>query len=386
MKNYMPLVIMVIWFVLTLGFLNECQRNVVPPPPRRAYIMPCDCAGTEINIGDRVGECDAPYGNGLVQSISVPSTAGGGFNIGVEWDNPALGGPLWDATGGGRAGCHLLIVVPLVRATAAAAGVAAPDAALAAPKARKKIVLHPKVALPPSAEPEAHREALEVPADAVPFPPSAGLLHGVRKRAFSPPPLGWEWKVDALMADGATQPDKAMARLFSKRVGAIDSPEVERTKIHLAPRDSMIYLPYQGSPDKLGDLRTLRNALEKSPLVALDLEHNTAATGTARPRPGKSDGKVSTLALVSIPQVITTFALPLAPFIRTSCLCDPSFGTSLHTLPGENRGSSTGALLRHTVSGLRGRRVSGSRYHRGHHPRHLRRWLPCQGRHYPAGN
>ena len=66
-----------------------------------------DKAGVEITVGCRVLEADFDYGDGTVESIEVPS-AGGGFNVGVLWDDPAKEGPGWSAEGGGRGANHLL--------------------------------------------------------------------------------------------------------------------------------------------------------------------------------------------------------------------------------------------------------------------------------------
>ena len=55
----------------------------------------------------------------------------------------------------------------------------------------------------------------------VPFVPEMqppGLLPiAHRKRTLSPPPTDWEWNVDVLMADGATQADAAVMSVFAGR-------------------------------------------------------------------------------------------------------------------------------------------------------------------------
>ena len=70
-----------------------------------------DSAGEAITVGCRVAECDFSFGDGLVESVEVPSL-GGGFNVGVKWDDPAKGGPAWSAEGGGRSSQHLLVIEP----------------------------------------------------------------------------------------------------------------------------------------------------------------------------------------------------------------------------------------------------------------------------------
>ena len=60
-----------------------------------------DQAGTEIVVGCRVAEVDFSYGDGIVESVTVP-VVGGGINVGVKWDDPEKGGPEWSAGGGGR--------------------------------------------------------------------------------------------------------------------------------------------------------------------------------------------------------------------------------------------------------------------------------------------
>jgi hypothetical protein len=70
-----------------------------------------DKGGEEIRIGCRVAEADFSYGDGVVESITVPIT-GDGFNVGIKWDTPELGGPPWSAEGGGRSAEHLLVLGP----------------------------------------------------------------------------------------------------------------------------------------------------------------------------------------------------------------------------------------------------------------------------------
>ena len=83
--------------------------------------MPTDKAGVEITVGCRVAEADFTFGDGLVESITVP-VQGGGFNVGVKWDDPdkglAKGGPTWSNAeqGGGRAGEHLMVIEPQAEA------------------------------------------------------------------------------------------------------------------------------------------------------------------------------------------------------------------------------------------------------------------------------
>ena len=85
-----------------------------------------DSADEEIRVGSRVTEVDFGYGDGIVESIEVP-VQGGGFNVGVMWDDPGLGGPTWSAEGGGRGANHLLVV------EAAAASAEALEAAFGGP-------------------------------------------------------------------------------------------------------------------------------------------------------------------------------------------------------------------------------------------------------------
>ena len=68
-----------------------------------------DRAGADIKLGFRVAEADFSYGDGVVQSITVPC-AGGGFNVGIKWDDDSKGGPAWSEEGGGRAAEHLLVI------------------------------------------------------------------------------------------------------------------------------------------------------------------------------------------------------------------------------------------------------------------------------------
>lgn len=68
-----------------------------------------DKAGTEITVGCRVAEASFGYGDGEVESVEVPVT-GGGFNVGVKWDDPRKGGSGWSEEGGGRTAEHLLVI------------------------------------------------------------------------------------------------------------------------------------------------------------------------------------------------------------------------------------------------------------------------------------
>ena len=68
-----------------------------------------DKAGNEITVGCRVAEADFAFGDGVVESVTVP-LVGGGFNVGVRWDDSSLGGPTWDENGGGRGADHLLVI------------------------------------------------------------------------------------------------------------------------------------------------------------------------------------------------------------------------------------------------------------------------------------
>ena len=70
-----------------------------------------DSAGVALEVGQRVSEIDFSFGDGLVESITVPSV-GGGFNVGVKWDDPSLDGPTWSEDGGGRGAKHLLVIAP----------------------------------------------------------------------------------------------------------------------------------------------------------------------------------------------------------------------------------------------------------------------------------
>ena len=68
-----------------------------------------DKAGTDIVVGCRVAEADLSYGDGVVESVTVPCR-GGSFNVGVKWDDQSKGGPTWSAEGGGRGEQHLLVI------------------------------------------------------------------------------------------------------------------------------------------------------------------------------------------------------------------------------------------------------------------------------------
>ena len=79
------------------------------PRPLLLPISMEDSAGTKIAVGCRVAEVDFSFGDGLVESVTVP-IVGVGFNVGVRWDDPSKGGPEWSAEGGGRAANHLLVI------------------------------------------------------------------------------------------------------------------------------------------------------------------------------------------------------------------------------------------------------------------------------------
>jgi hypothetical protein len=83
-----------------------------------------DSAGTKIAVGCRVAEVDFSFGDGLVESVTVP-IVGVGFNVGVRWDDPSKGGPEWSAEGGGRAANHLLVIEGAAAPPEAAAAAAA---------------------------------------------------------------------------------------------------------------------------------------------------------------------------------------------------------------------------------------------------------------------
>ena len=68
-----------------------------------------DKAGTDIVVGCRVTEADFGFGDGIVESISVPCR-GTSLNVGIKWDEPSKGGPSWSAEGGGRGAQHLLVI------------------------------------------------------------------------------------------------------------------------------------------------------------------------------------------------------------------------------------------------------------------------------------
>ena len=52
-----------------------------------------DQGGSVITVGCRVAEADLDFGDGTVESITVPAGAGAGLNVGVLWDEPEKGGP-----------------------------------------------------------------------------------------------------------------------------------------------------------------------------------------------------------------------------------------------------------------------------------------------------
>ena len=51
--------------------------------------------------GQRVEEVDLDFGQGVVKRLLVPVEKGMGFNVGVLWDDPSLGGPSWQQAGRG---------------------------------------------------------------------------------------------------------------------------------------------------------------------------------------------------------------------------------------------------------------------------------------------
>ena len=68
-----------------------------------------DKSGADITVGCKVAEADFSYGDGIVESITVPCV-GGAFNVGVKWADPGKGGPAWSKEGGGRGAAHLLVI------------------------------------------------------------------------------------------------------------------------------------------------------------------------------------------------------------------------------------------------------------------------------------
>ena len=53
-------------------------------------------AWISITVGCRVAECDLDFGDGTVESITVPLSGGSdGVNVGVAWDDTSLDGPAW---------------------------------------------------------------------------------------------------------------------------------------------------------------------------------------------------------------------------------------------------------------------------------------------------
>ena len=81
-----------------------------------------DQAGTDIVVGCRVAEANLSYGDGLVESVTVP-VVGGGFNVGIKWDDPTKSGPEWSAAGGGRSSSeHLLVIEPAAHTVAGDTG------------------------------------------------------------------------------------------------------------------------------------------------------------------------------------------------------------------------------------------------------------------------
>ena len=80
-----------------------------------------DSAGSEIVVGCRVAEIHLGFGDGTVESITVPVHGCDGFNVGVKWDDESKGGPSWSAEGGGRNAEHLLVIEQPAAAEPAAA-------------------------------------------------------------------------------------------------------------------------------------------------------------------------------------------------------------------------------------------------------------------------
>ena len=68
-----------------------------------------DKAGTDIVVGCRVTEADFGFGDGVVESITVPAQDGS-CTVGIKWDEPSKGGPKWSAEGGGRGAQHLIVI------------------------------------------------------------------------------------------------------------------------------------------------------------------------------------------------------------------------------------------------------------------------------------
>ena len=55
--------------------------------------------------------------------------------------------------------------------------------------------------------------------------PVGELPTAKRSRPLSPPPVGWRWELDVLMADGATAGDVAVAKVFSKTSQPLPDPD-----------------------------------------------------------------------------------------------------------------------------------------------------------------
>ena len=100
-----------------------------------------------------------------------------------------------------------------------------------------------------------------------------------RERTLSPPPSGWTWLPEVLMADGATAADKAVARVFG---GAAPLDGGPSGPCFTLDRKDLVYWQ---SPDDLGELCT-KLATCKPGSIAFDLEWRTVASAT-RPRPGQ---------------------------------------------------------------------------------------------------
>ena len=56
-----------------------------------------DQAGSVITVGCRVAEADDGFGDGTVESITVPVGGAIHANVGILWDTPEKGGPGWSS-------------------------------------------------------------------------------------------------------------------------------------------------------------------------------------------------------------------------------------------------------------------------------------------------
>ena len=124
------------------------------------------------------------------------------------------------------------------------------------------------------------------------------LVQGAeRTETLSPPPAGWEMKVEVLMADGATAVDKAVENVFG------DAPAAEAQApsfVLTAKREDICYWP--SDHYRRSDLDELGNQIQDKE-VALDLEWCKTASDN-RPRPGgEGGGKVATLQLATLDKV-----------------------------------------------------------------------------------